>query len=181
RAALEAGEGVAAASGDTRPTSQYRAALAAALAEADLAEGDVAAGLARYRAAIEEAVGVHGTESAAALDPYLSLLAAAAAGAHAEHGEPGRARELADLLRRAVVPRFTTGMSGRDGVVDLPVAGALLLALAAVDIGAGTPAGGRDTAWDLALARRANARLDYPSMNLNLWTKNARLVLGDDV
>src|SRR5699024_10286104 len=96
RAALEAGEGVAAASGDTRPTSQYRAALAAALAEADLAEGDVAAGLARYRAAIEEAVGVHGTESAAALDPYLSLLAAAAAGAHAEHGEPGRARELAD-------------------------------------------------------------------------------------
>lgn len=188
RGALDVGEGVAAASGDTGPASQYRAALAAALAEADLADGAIDEGVARYGAAIDDAVGVHGSETAAALDPYLSLLVAAAACAYAEHGYADRALELSGLLLRVVVPRFTTGMAGREGVVDLPVTGAVLLALAAVDIAADAAAGPSgaesahaDAVRDLALAGRANARQDYPSMSLGRWTEKARLPFGDDL
>ncbi len=181
-AARGAGEVVgAAAPGGRHPDAQYRAAIAAALAEADLAEGDVDGGLRRYREAVEDGIGVHGTERSAAVDPYMGLLIAAATCAHAAGGHAAAACELARLLARGVVPRLTSGIAGsRESVVDLPVTAAVLLAMTVAEFvgGVGTEAPAR-FARELALAERAHARQDYPSMSIGRWTDAARRAAGD--
>ncbi len=191
-------------SGGTSSTAQYHSAIAAALAEAELAEGRVDSGLQLYWEGVEEGLGVHGNEEAAGIDPYVSMLLAAAVCAHVDGGSLARARWLAGTLARAVVPRISVGAAGGGRTfIDLPVAGAVLMALVSVglsvpgitkpaaQIPAGEPAAdtgptgpprdpARRLAWELALAGRINARQDYPSMRYARWSAAARLVLGDE-
>ncbi|WP_200175446.1 BTAD domain-containing putative transcriptional regulator [Tomitella cavernea] len=194
-AARGAGEVVgASAPGGRHPDSQYRAAIAAALAEADLAEGDVDGGVRRYWEAVMDGIGVHGTERSAAVDPYMGLLIAAATCAHAAGGHAAAACRLAGLLARGVVPRLTSGVAGsRESVVDLPVTASVLLAMTVAEFVGGDAAGddaaggdgGPDTeasarfARELALAERAHARQDYPSMSIGRWLDAARRAAGD--
>ncbi len=173
----------ASAPGGRHPDSQYRASIAAALAEAALAEGDVDRGMRRYWEAVTDGIGVHGTDQSAAVDPHMGLLIAAATCAHAEGGDASRACELARILARGVVPRLTAGLAGsRESVVDLPVTAAILLAMTVAEF-VGHSAGGDAEAalfaWELALASRAHARQDYPSMRLGRWTDVARIAAGD--
>lgn len=182
-----AGDGVAAHTearpGSSNPVSQYRAALLGALAEADLAEGKIDAGLDLYRQGLHECIGSYESEAVAAADPYASLIVSAAICAHADGGALDHAQEIARVLVRTLVPRLTAGATGgRETFVDLPITGSVLLALTAVDIARGSP--GEDPAqagWELALARRANARQDYPALRIDRWTAAARLVFGDEV
>ncbi len=98
-------------------TDQRRAALIASIAEADLADGRIDEGLARYREALEllgSAIeNIFG-------DPFVVLLGAAAVCAHAVHGRhelvAGRVLQMKESSALKLDP---------NGYADLPLAGSL--------------------------------------------------------
>ena len=107
-------------------TDQRRAALIASIAEADLADGRIDEGLARYREALEllgSAIeNIFG-------DPFVVLLGAAAVCAHAVHGRhelvAGRVLQMKESSALKLDP---------NGYADLPLAGSLASAIGSFDL-----------------------------------------------
>ncbi|MFC4605106.1 BTAD domain-containing putative transcriptional regulator [Rhodococcus kronopolitis] len=156
--------GGAAASGD----HQSAASIAAALAEADLADGAVDAGLSGYRRALELAGWPATTDSP---DPFTFMVAAAAVAAHVLAGRAAEITELVDLCARLVAERL-----GADGYPDLPQTGGVACAVGSFDI-----ATGRDPEVGLrllVLSARVAARQDFPSMQQRRHLEAARTALG---
>lgn len=138
---------------------------AAGLAEADLADGHVDAGLARYR----EAVGLL-TGSDRQMSPWSLMIGAAMVCAHAQH-DPAAHRDVIAAqvrrLRHQVLARYRWSSA----YADLPVTGTVLLGVA-VGLSATPGHPGREPERSrvalelLALAERFHARQDYPAL---LW------------
>ncbi|WP_459962625.1 AfsR/SARP family transcriptional regulator [Nocardia sp. IFM 10818] len=131
-----------------------RAAVVAGLAEIELAEGDIEVGLRRYRSALVLLGWPYG---AVAPGPGDIMLAAAAVGAHVLYGRADTVSELVcelvDLAMRRLVLLWDLPQIGGVGCVI----GSYLLATG----------GDREFGLELlALAPRAFARQDYPSMRL---------------
>lgn len=159
-----AASGGAGASGD----HQSAASIAAAFAEADLADGAVDAGLRGYRRALDLAGWPAMTGSP---DPFTFMVAAAAVAAHVLAGRAAEISELVDLCARLVAQRL-----GPDGYPDLPQTGGVACAVGSFDI-----ATGRDPEAGLrllVLSARVAARQDFPSMQQVRHLDAARTVLG---
>ncbi|WP_307829558.1 BTAD domain-containing putative transcriptional regulator [Antrihabitans stalagmiti] len=155
--------------GPSDEAKQRYAAMTASLAEADLAEGNIDAGLKRYDAALAHAGWPH---AGPAPGPYDTLLACAVICANVLHG---RAGEIDAIVAQTIT--LATARLGR--FLDLPQIGG-----AAAAVGSYAIASGRDPAVGmrlLALADPAKARQDYPSMALARHHEAARSVLGDEV
>ncbi len=155
--------------------TEYEAAVTATLAEADLAEGKTASGLELYRRAV---VLCGLSEAAQFADPFASLVTSAAVCAHVAVGAMRPARELLAPLLDTVLPRDLGARAGQP-FVDLPITGALALAVSSLDIG--------DPGWHengvrlLATAARAAPRQDYPSLRVDRHLSAARLTVGDEL
>ncbi|WP_231496421.1 BTAD domain-containing putative transcriptional regulator [Rhodococcus sp. UNC363MFTsu5.1] len=153
--------------GDAR---QSAGAIAAAMAEVDLAEGSVDAGLRGYRHALE----LVGWQSAGQTpDPFGFMLLAAAVAAHTL---AGRGDEIADLVESYAGMVMTH--LGPDGYPDLPQTGGVACAVGSFDIATGrNPEGGMRM---IALSTRVAARQDFPSMQWSRHLAAARKALGAD-
>lgn len=137
-----------------------RAAVSAALAEIELAEGDIEGGLRRFRRMIPLLDWPHGSM---APGPGDIMSVSAVLDAHVLHGESARMCHLAGEMVEVAVVRL-----GQQW--DLPQLGAV-----AVAIGSYLLAVGRltETALELlALAPRVLPRQDYPSMQ---WQRHVDL------
>ncbi|MEV6104705.1 BTAD domain-containing putative transcriptional regulator [Streptomyces sp. NPDC051940] len=108
-----------------------------AQAEIHLARGSVAAGLGLWREAVRrvEEPGVDLAELRAHLEPWALELRAAAVIAHAQHGRLDLVPELVEALPGALEGTLAPGVRP-PSVMDLPVCGALLLAVAFTDLAA---------------------------------------------
>ncbi|MFH5227170.1 BTAD domain-containing putative transcriptional regulator [Antrihabitans spumae] len=155
--------------GPSDEAKQRYAAMTASLAEADLAEGNIDAGLKRYDSALAHAGWPH---AGPAPGPYDTLLACAVICANVLHGRAGEIE--------AIVAQTITLAAARLGrFLDLPQIGGVAAAVGSYAI-----ASGRDPAVGLrllALADPAKARQDYPSMALARHNEAARSVLGDEI
>lgn len=117
----------------------------AARAEIQLARGDVEAGLHSWRRAADR---LRNTESPASgndlpgLESWALEVQAATVIAHAQHGRLDLVREITDELPRMVSKMITKFIGNPPAsFVDYSICGALLLALATVDIDRGEPTG----------------------------------------
>ncbi|CAM2840796.1 BTAD domain-containing putative transcriptional regulator [Prescottella defluvii] len=165
---MHASASSAAASSDHDAYNQ--ASLSASTAEADLAVGAVDRGLAEYRRAAGHAGGLAGEFPA---DPMEVMVASAAVDAHVLAGRPEPVVDLALRLEAVAIERL-----GANGYPDLPQTGAVACAVGGFRI-----VTGRDVERAvrlLALATKANARQDYPSMRLDRHLAVARRTLGED-
>lgn len=155
--------------------AEYEASVTATLAEADLAEGNTERGLELYRKAV---VLCGLADEAQFADPFASLVTSAAVCAHVAAGARGSAHELLAPLLDTVLVRHLGSRSGQT-FPDLPIIGALAVAVSSMDVG--------DPVWSangvrlLAIAGRAGARQDYPSLRLDRHLAAARLVVGDEL
>ncbi|MEV6767781.1 BTAD domain-containing putative transcriptional regulator [Nocardia sp. NPDC051030] len=143
-----------------------RAAVAAALAEIELAEGSVDEGLRRYRQVLTLLDWPHGQASPG---PGDVMLAAAVADAHVLQGHSVDVTKLVRELIDAAVLRLGQFW-------DLPQMGAVACA-----VGSHMLATGGDTAVALELLARAPrvfARQDYPSMQLRRHVDLHRAAVG---
>ena len=143
-----------------------QAALHASTAEADLAEGDIDSGLARYRQALKV---VNWPITRATPGPYEALVASAVVDAHVVHGHADEVGPLVDQLIAVALERL-------GDFFDRPQIGCVAAAVGSFSI-----ATGRDPvrgAALLALAVRNRGRQDYPSMKLATHLDAARSVLG---
>ncbi|WP_307828595.1 BTAD domain-containing putative transcriptional regulator [Antrihabitans sp. YC2-6] len=146
----------------------HLAGITGSLAEADLAEGDIDSGLARYLTALAYA---EWPANELTPGPLSILLASAAVSAHVVHGRAAAVGDLARELGEAASARLRK-------FPDLPQLGCVASALGSYRIAAGQdPELGMEL---LALARRIGARQDYPSMRLAGHLEAARSVLGDE-
>ncbi|WP_277830228.1 AfsR/SARP family transcriptional regulator [Speluncibacter jeojiensis] len=152
--------------------ADYEPAATAALAEADLAEGETESGLALYRRAVE----MSRPEDGADFDhPYAGLLTSAAVCACVQAGELVEARRLCDAMLEVAMPRLGATRSRR--FVDQPVAGAMAVAVCAIDLAEGRA--DRQVLRLLAIAVRAGARQDYPALRHDRQLARAREITGD--
>ncbi|SEK74427.1 BTAD domain-containing putative transcriptional regulator [Rhodococcus maanshanensis] len=153
--------------GDAR---QSAGAIAAAMAEVDLAEGSVDAGLRGYRHALE----LVGWQNAGQNpDPFGFMLLAAAVAAHALAGRGEEIADLVDTYAGLVMTHL-----GPDGYPDLPQTGGVACAVGSFDIATGrNPEGGLRM---IALSTRVAARQDLPSMQRTRHLAAARKALGAD-
>lgn len=157
-------------SSDAEYEGQRMAAIGAARAEADLADGRIEDGLAHYRRSIEMAQ----FTGERRVDPYITMLASASVAAHALHGATNDVVTMATVLESAATDRNAPG-----GFRDLPQLGAVACALGSFLIHSG-----RDRSRGIgliALSVKVRARQDFPSMRLELHLDAARHVLGADV
>ncbi|TJZ79768.1 transcriptional regulator [Rhodococcus oryzae] len=151
--------------GDAR---QSAGAIAAAMAEVDLAEGSVDAGLRGYRHALE-LVGWENT--GVTPDPFGFMLLAATVAAHALAGRGDEIADLVDTYAGMVMTHL-----GPDGYPDLPQTGGVACAVGSFDIATGrNPEGGLRM---IALSTRVAARQDFPSMQSSRHLGVAREALG---
>ena len=135
-------------------TDQRRAALTASIAEADLADGRIDEGLARYREALEllgSAIeNIFG-------DPFVVLLGAAAVCAHAVHGRhelvAGRVLQMKESSALKLDP---------NGYADLPLAGSLASAIGSFDLVTGNIERGVEL---MALSLKMPGRQDFVSLH----------------
>lgn len=154
-------------SSDAEFQDQRSAAIGAARAEADLAEGNIDQGLALHRRSIEAA----GFSGARRNDPFVAMLVSVSVAAHALHGGTDEIVDEAMNLESAGHRRL-----GHGGYQDLPQLGALACALGSYYVQSGKdPQRGIEL---IVLAVRAKARQDYPSMRLQRHLDAAREVLG---
>lgn len=158
-----------------RDRYEYEAAVTSALAEADLAEGLLERGLEQYRRAAALCSSANG---GGFTDPYSALVVSAAVCAHVDGGQLAQAEALLDPLVRASL-QGVAGEHPERQYLDMPINGAMLMAIAAVEI-ASLPADPAAAAM-LGLALALGARQDYPSLRHERWTAAARLALGDEV
>ncbi|MEU9009427.1 BTAD domain-containing putative transcriptional regulator [Streptomyces sp. NPDC048479] len=135
-----------------RETSDVLTPGLGARAEIALARGETEAGLRLWRRAVDQVKNSAGPVFGAErdLEPWLLEVQAVALTAHAWHGR----LDLVEEINGAVEDRLGALLTRRDGLptlVNLPVCGALLLALGAVDLDHGRT---RSGARFLALADR---------------------------
>lgn len=145
----------------------HLAAITSCLAEADLAEGDIAGGLARYSAALEYSRWPH---AGAAPGPFAIMLASAVVCAHVLHGRAETVAAVVGDLAGVALDRLRQ-------FPDLPQLGCAATALGSYLIHIG-----RDVDCGvelLRLAQRVAARQDYPAMRLDRHVDAARTVVGD--
>lgn len=155
---------------DEHDADQRLASTTAALGEADIAEGDIPAGLAKFRRSVEISGFSHERQG----DPYLTMLASASVSAHALHGGVFEIADAAALLESVAAVRL-----GPSGFRDLPQLGAVACAIGSYDVQSGrNPERGIRL---LAVSVKARARLDYPSMDPLRHLDAARKVIGDDL
>jgi hypothetical protein len=130
-------------------------------AEVALARGDVDAGLAGYRAALEAVRGPdtsRGVEMPVELAPWVLYPEAAALAAHLRHGRGAEVPGLRESLRDRV-----ESLLGGGGYLDVPVAGTVLYVLALAELV--RPGGPPE---DLDLAARLLVLADVFSYNRSL-------------
>ncbi|MFC0448732.1 BTAD domain-containing putative transcriptional regulator [Rhodococcus jostii] len=148
---LEHRGAVASAGGEQ---DEWRVAAISSLAEADLADGDIERGLARYREALDMMYPRIMSEPYA--DPFGLMLAASVVCAHVLHG---RSEMMVEL-----VPQLAEWASARLGVgayPDLPVTGAVAAGIGCFEIARGDSERGLAL---LALSVPARARQDSASL-----------------
>ncbi|MFC6013694.1 AfsR/SARP family transcriptional regulator [Nocardia lasii] len=140
---------------------------ATAIAELELAGGELDAGLGHYRRALE-LLGWPGFEPTPG--PGALMIAAAAVDAHALHGRASDAVDLADRLFASADRRLAQ-------FFDLPQIGAVGCALGSYLLGTGTdPDRGLEL---LTLATKSSARQDGPSMEVACHLALHRATVGD--
>ncbi|MFD4502344.1 ATP-binding protein [Streptomyces sp. NPDC058457] len=136
--------------------------LLQARAEIALARGLTEVGLGLWRQA---ALGIREASAQAADDPFLDSwslhLQAAALAAHAQHGRLEPVAELAGQLRERLLGMLSGNASGAGDLLELPVYGAVLLALGH----AGLASGDTTAVRLLALAEVLPVMRDLPTLS----------------
>ncbi|WP_308310905.1 BTAD domain-containing putative transcriptional regulator [Streptomyces sp. GbtcB6] len=149
---------------DRQPDSPqaFTPELLQARAEIALARGLTEVGLGLWRQA---ALGIREASAQAADDPFLDSwslhLQAAALAAHAQHGRLEPVGELAGQLRERLLGMLSGDASGAGDLLELPVYGAVLLALGHAGLACGDTAAVRL----LALAEQLPVMRDLPTLS----------------
>ncbi|MBC2639381.1 MULTISPECIES: BTAD domain-containing putative transcriptional regulator [unclassified Rhodococcus (in: high G+C Gram-positive bacteria)] len=139
---------------DDHQQDEWRVAAISSLAEADLADGDVERGLARYREALDMMYPRIVSEPYA--DPFGLMLAASVVCAHVLHGRSEMMVEFVPQLAGWASTRLGMGM-----YPDLPVTGAVAAGVGCFEIAHGNSERGLAL---LALSSPARARQDSASL-----------------